>query len=909
MRNYLTEHALQNLWCEPTQDRQYIIQPARYTLKGGALNYAPVGWIRIPLPVQSSGTSSRFFHLYQIGQIPPDLLNIAGSMGQWYTAEGLMETHGVLIDVYLLNGTKVPPAYVYFMQTRDKNVLMAIENVTTLDLGTVLDSTVRKAALDDDDVYVRFYSNKYYDSADYTARNSNKPKINVVSQYVTNSGTFGSFGSQCTNVNNLYDPSGLGASRYYIDGFEVSRPTAYDPVKHRNKMFTMIRDTSIEEVANFGAVQDLPTFMSNVDAEVTKYILMGEPSEHIKYYDDIDFVFYANNAEQKGVLVPTTDGAQIRQLLHNAWSLRGTLPSAVQADHPSLWANSNAIQVRAYVRTGGMRFGLIQEAHRMRELIKLSRAEILGALTGVSALVDAWRAENLEDSAYVQVMGSSLVELENNLELISEAYGYNAATKLMSDPVKPIIAQNGQLLVETPPAARLPVGDAGLTERAIFSYDPDGMLVNSLNNQGDYDTLLLPGVGSGTQAKAEVFPMLMSATRDGTFYAQNVETKHLASYGFRCYVCPLVDGTPTEDWSDITETGVGVYYSYNPTGTEINGYKPKITWDFAALATAGLFPCAKVGGVVYVYTPPLATVNYPGVIRFSVNVQMPGWPVGTNPTRIQKLQPGVLDVFMDGESLIENIDYYVNWPEICIVRRPPRTPAEGLKVYARLHGFCNPDTMERFPARETGFVKGGILSVDGEYDIRNDRAIRIVVGGKLMRREEIRFVEDGVGPVVTDGRPYSITDYQMPVEGYTTKKTVPFQAASLTLDAQVAAYLDLRKPEVPPSNPAIIGSRWQVYSPFFSAILHAFSTGFLGAGQLDTPYDSLDITAWVAPYAYLLDYDPCTQSADLEYIDILPHQYAAPRQVTEAQFAFLHKINLQFLGGKVPLSPGLTIGA
>lgn len=914
MRNYLTDHALENLWCEPSQDRQYIIKPARHTKNGGALRSAPVGWVRVPLPITDSTASSRFFHVYQLGQKPPSLLNIADNPGKWYSAEGLMETQGVLINVYLTNGAKIPPAYVWIQVTYDRNVLLAIENVPGMNLGTVVaGEEIRQARLDFDDIIVRLYSSAWFDSPQYAGINASLPKVNVVSQKVVDSNSFASFWSQCSVVNTQYDAIGLGVSRYYVDGFEVKRPMAYNPSIHYNRMLTMVRDTAIIAVKDFGKIVDLQSFTSLRDVGETKYILMSEPTDWIQYFDDIDFVMTKDNDRDQTVHFPIATGEEIRTLLHNAWAMPANKIASVMNDHDTLWSGLTDVRLRAYIRQGGHKFTLINEARHLKELIKMTREEILGALTGVSALVDEWRADNLESSAFSEVMSSSMEALLNDNTVIAEAYGYNAAVKLMSDPVKPVISSGGQLSVDVPRTGWMGTSETGNGERSFFTYNADGKLVGYFYNEAAYSPMLLPGVTGQTQTKAEVFPMKLSDNHDGCFYMQNVESLRLKTQGFRVYACAAPGGVPSESWTDVTDIGLDLYYTYDPVGTLANGYKPKITWDLSAMATAGLFGCVKVGGYVTMHKPDLGTTNYPGMVRFSVNTTQPGWS-GGSPLRVQKLQPGRIDVFMGlagqgAELLVEDIDYYVNWPEICICRVPPGIPGAGLEVFARLHGFCDPDTMEYAKPREVGFARGGWLSSDGEYDIRNDRAIIVSVGGKFMRRSEVRFAEDDTGPVVPDGRPFGIHDYQLPIEPFTELKTVPEWKAARVIDDTVQDYLDLRKDEYVPGVPFIEGDRWRLYSPFLSAILHAFDYGFLGAGQLEAPYESTDISDWVAPYLYLLDYDPCVQAFEPDYVEVRPHQYSVPRSVNVHQFDFLHKINLQFLGGKVTLSPSIVIGA
>lgn len=916
MQNYLTDYALENIWCEPRQDRLHVIRPARLTKNGGAITTAPVGWIRIALPDADSTAVHKFYHVYQIGQRAAQLLNIVDNPGVWYPLKGLMESNGLLINAYLENGAIVPPSYCWVMLTHDKNVLFAIENVVGMDLGTMVggDSAIRAASLDHDDLRLRFYSSAWFDTAEYTTLNSTLPKIRVTSQLVTDANDFSTFWTQCSIINSQYDAVNLGLSRYYVDGFEVDRPTAYSATKHRNRTLTMVRDTSLIGVADFGQVVDLESFTSIADVGVTKYILMSNPTDRIQYFDDIDFIMTKSGSENKSVIFPVTMGTEIKTLLHNAWSIHSGVLATVAGHHEALWSGLTDVQLRAYIRQGGHQFDLVDEARHLRELIKMSREEILGALTGVSASITSWRADNLESSAFAAVMGSSMEAILNDINPVVDALGYNSCSRLMSDPVKAVTSSAGQLAVEVPEAGRMATFPGGVGERTIFTYNSDGKLVNFFRNMGTYTPALLPGVSGHNQVKAEVMPLKLSTTHDGCFYMQTVNDVMLKTQGFRAYVCDVDgDGDILENWVDITDTGAGTYFTYDEAGDASNGYLPRFTWDLGALSTIHQVGCIKVGGYVSMLSPELAITNYPGIIRFSVNTQQTNWPTGSA-KRPQKLQPGRLDVFMGTaalgcEFLVEDIDYYVNWPEIVITRIPPALPAEGLLVYVRLHGFCNSDTGTYYKPREVGFVRGGWLSVDGEYDIRNDRAIGIVVGGRFMLRDSVRLAEDDNGNPVSDGRPFAIYDYQMPIESYTGRATVPFlEQAMLTEDA-IQAYLDLRKSENVPGLAVIDGDRWKLYSPFFSAILHAFDYGFLDAGQLDTPYESTDITAWVAPYMYLLDYDPCAQSANLDYLEIRPHQYSTPVTVTAQQFTFLHKINLQFLGGKVSLSPSIVIGA
>ena len=52
MHEYLVNHALENVWCSPTQDNQLVFAPKRVTPARGALNYATVLGDTLELPVK-----------------------------------------------------------------------------------------------------------------------------------------------------------------------------------------------------------------------------------------------------------------------------------------------------------------------------------------------------------------------------------------------------------------------------------------------------------------------------------------------------------------------------------------------------------------------------------------------------------------------------------------------------------------------------------------------------------------------------------------------------------------------------------------------------------------------------------------------------------------------------------------
>lgn len=906
MESYLIQHALDTIWCEPIQDRQAIIQPARHTPNGGTLKFAIVGWEYVPVPEVAATAPFRYFHVYQIGQIHPDLLNITNAPNVWVNAVNIIGAYNVTIDVTLDNGAKVPLCNVYFRVGLDKNVLMAVLNVPTCDFGTtILSETTTAATLDNSAVSVRFYSNAWYQGGEFTASADAQVKpVQVTSRYIGSNNDYQNFRALANSFYGSHADHGAGL--YFRDGFVVSTPGAFtnDLI---GKYFTYVYDDSVKEVAFF-PVTDLQAFNSSLDGGQSKYILFrGKSMDTIDYVDDIDvYLIKRTGNSWKGIYVDRKDGNELRNLTHNAYALKTSVVQEAIDQH-TLWDSVSEVEVMLVVRQGGLKRGLVHQANRIEELYKLTEEQILGAMSGLNALLPEWQAAQLENSAYVRLMGMSSKAIMDDPTTVIEAYGYNAATEVMNRNVIPVYQQGIAKYIDIPPALEIP-DQAGHGKRAVFVYDGAGKLLGYFNQQGTNRTIPIPSTFN-TAATAEVFHGTLGA-HDGTYMNMDVVNDALKQFGFRCYTCPIVGGSPSYIWQDVTLTST--YYTYYADGIPGNA-TPRLVWDHDALAAAGLYPCVKIADKVHVYEVPLTTEAYPGFVRFSVNATSSVWSGAgartnaTTRTDLQNIQPATVDVFMDDLPLIEGIDYAVVWPRIVISRKPNRRPDEGLKVMVRTMGHCDPVSGQRSTPREVGFVRGGVLSVDGQYDIRNDRNIRIVVAGALKRKEQVRFAEDDTGPLSTDGRPYSISDYVNRIEPYTAESTLELRAMALATDDDVQGYLDLYLEETTPADEVIVGDRWQLYSPFCSGIIHALNEGFLDNGELDGVYDNLDIQAWLAPYEYLLDFDPCVQNVNTNYVSIAPHQYATTMTLTQKQYAFVERVIQQYLGNKVDLTPYVQI--
>ena len=891
MGELLKEHALANLWCEPIQDRQHTLTPARLTPAGGSFRSFEVLWENIPLPISSSNVRRRY-HVYQIGQLDPASFNMDIPIETWISFASISNSESMVVQAFLSNGCTLPTDECWFYWASDYNLLVAVGINPAFDLGLehyyngqISQWVYRKVTLDNFSLHVRFYSNSRFDSI-YWQQQAVDPihGIQSVSSTVKTIGDYSQFIADCDAIIAFF--GNQGKATYYQDGFVCNRPSGWSSTLV-GKTFRFVWDASVKEIG-FYKVTELPIFDSNLDVGSQKYLLVRETAyDMIDYHDDVDFYLVSRETSTvfKGVYIHRLDPKVLRQVTHNAYAIKKTVVDALISQHTFLTTPSK-LEIMVVVREGGMVRGLSPQLNRVEELYKLSRVQILEAMRETNTDIPEWRASALESSAYTAVMRSDIDDITT--DMVDDAYGYNAATRAVADP--PCSVDNTGVVpyVNVPNLLDIKDKESNGGCRSLFAY-LDGKLKGYWYDTGLYDGIPVPTT-IGNVDRVECFNYQLSEIDDGVVYDSDVSSHDLEQYGFRCYVTPIVGGNPSGIWEDITDYP---FFNYDPVGDVGNGFTPRLTWNHYLLDAGNLYPCVKINKVMQVHRPDVS--NFPGYIRFQL--QANGNPLS--------LEPAAIDVFVAGESLIEDVDYFVRFPWISIHRRPDSTITPD-SVIVRTYGCCNPLTMKHDTPREQGWIKGRIASINESYDIRNDRPIRVVVEGLFKTRDQVRFSENGSGPLSTEGRPYAVTDYPISVENFTGKKTIPYRQQAIDLDERVIAYLSERLPQPTVRHPMIFEERWRAFSPFCSAIIYALQNNIIDA-TFATPYNLAFVEPLVSPWLYLLDVDPCVQGFDPEYQIVLPHPYLDEQTLPIEKYLFVEFVIRHYLNSKTDQTYSVSV--
>lgn len=823
--DYLLNHAYRNVWCTPEQDKQAIIQPARVTPPNGVWNYFNYQWRKIMLP--TTGTDARF-HIYQIGQVHPSILGLLAKPNTWISAKEAMEQENVLMDVYTSKGIMIPRSLCWYIVTGDKNLLVAIRKPSERPTKLV------DIDLEVEPVFVRLYSNAYFNSI----RNAFPDGcIRVKSIRAESVEDITAFQKEVQEL-----PT-YGGTFFYTNGRRINRIdlVSVKPGDYIEYVF----DGSIKREVVF-KVRNLQEFESALD-NLNKFLLhYPGSSQSIDYQDDIDMYLGAafNGTYWHGVYVHKNDSRTMRMVTHRDYSIPVVRVNGTQAANAFL--TSANLELRLTIRHSGYERPLINENNRIAELYKLPPNRIIEAITGVDSTVSVWEASNLESCAYTQLMRQPQGGITR--EMVQQAYGYNAMSKLLGDTPTPVTIYNSQKVVEVPEGLR------GCC--TIYEYDAQGKLLYYTPHTTD-------NTYSCQAADAQFVEMIYGLGGVSLETFDNTSQGTLSPlHNYRFYVAPSISGIKTGDWED--KTGEPYYL------VDGNNY----TWVISAAPYNRVLSNKRH----LAYTFELAPTA--GVFEFDITVLHNGV--------YQKLDMplGELDIFFNGYSLLEGLDFVVHGARVVITtKKYVNTSLQKQSITIRYTGFCNKD-MSRTPAPEAGFVFHGNLSANNRYDIRDDKVIRIVCGGTVRLRSSLDFAEDGIGVNIsnaTNGMPYAIRDIIVPMNNYlvgrqnetSVDKTYEYRQASMAIDQEISDYLTKWLPEQKVAEPNAISGRYTLYSPFLSRIIDDLKSGVLWDEKFHEHFGDDWLRTRLASYERYLAFDPIGTGVfvDPRYVVVHPHPY------------------------------------
>lgn len=864
MFDFIKNHAVQNVWCSPEQDKQIILRIAKITPMNGKPLTHRVMWRKHRLPDNQSS-----WHVFQIGGIHPLLLGLLPTKNTWTSFAQACNTQKMICDIYTINGVNIPRFETFYMFNQDRDLIVAIKQNKKINFD-----------FNDSNIFLRVYSNAYFQS-----NRSDQLVDKVVVQ-----GTRPLTTQQILNFQAVYETHKAlpGVVNAFVNGYRVKNINLLSV--NVGDTVEFVYDSSVIKTVDF-KIRDLNVFESILDLK-RKYLLhyTGQDNQTIDFHDDID-VFLVDTIDtnkERGFYYHRNKGDSFRNVTHRDYAI--TVPY-IEAYLPTIGAAAALdgrvfeymdLTVRLHIRKSGYQRPLVFENSRIKELYKLSDTLIVRAMLNIDSNVDVWKAANLENSFYTKIMRSRYSEITN--EIVQKAYGYNAISKVIGDNPNPTFPFSGFTNVNVP---------YGLQQNSTaYEYDQTGNLLGFYHHTlgSNYSCV-------NSNAKlVEFIPGIGSKQTEQNFGLNNVPIPPNDSY--RVYACKnLIATGPDNNWQDVT--GTDKYIVQNN----------KVVW---ADTTFDPYICVRTNNKFLAYNLSLPVSLGQLKFTFTESHLINNTVI---PNQIAYVPYGQLDIFLNGKSLIRDLDYIVNYPEVVITNKEylinPLTTEQKLVI--RFTDFCD-NQLKLIPKGDVGFIQHGFLSNNNKFDIRDDKVLRIVLNGNLVTRDALEFSEEhpGVGVLDADnGKPYEIKDIIIHLRGLVAENTYSLRQKSIVIDNIISSYLTLKFPQPQRPAPSAIPSRYEIYSPFFNKLIFLLKDNVLDVSDLGNLYSDNQVITKVTPYLPLLNFDPIMEknAVDGNFVIIHPHMLTTVIDLKFEKYRFMERVAKLYGKNVVSLSPFVRVEA
>lgn len=880
MDNYLLRYAIDNVWQNPAVDRQYSYKLQQVTPRYGVRGNYVVEQTRYYLPTNNNRD---YYHIYQIGQVIPANLGYPGKRDVWINLATLAQQDLTLIDVYQTNGIRYSMSETYVMVTSKSNLLVAVK------------LNDRFPALDDNNLYIHFYHNGYFNSP--RSVDAGKHWIETRSGSAASAAAIRQLQIQLMD---LVTAKG-GFPMYFVNGKPVNEISIV--TCQPGDYYDFVLDASIKKVVEL-KIEDLAVFNSTLDTQ-RKYIVHypGPSDDVIDYFDDltVHLIKYGTApGNYTGLTYHQNQGIWLRQLTHRDYSMPVTRVQELIAENPG-WDGIGDTYVKLYIRHGAYARPLVADSSRIWELYKLSDTNILQCMTGTGANNPIWRAENLERAAYVEFMAAPAKQIYpityNEPALTTQAkidaqnfagevFGYHECAKLMNDNPAKVYVDPGTGL------RRVDLAYYFWRNVTLFEYDSTGYLLGHYYQEGGQ-------IYNVVNADCEYVEAITGKGSDdlhGVYGNEPVELNPY--YNFRVYVCKVWGGIPTGEWVDITDAPDRNTYGFLDT-TNLDA--PVWNWVVPSTQYQGYLRTDE-----YFYLKELTFGDNPGIIRFAIaGVENQN---GTMVNKTFEIPFGELDLFMNRKSMIYGLDFWDDGKMIAVSNLEARSTSGIQTILTRGTGFCSPE-MKRYPPGELGFVEYDVLSNDSIYQIHTHKVQRIVVDGRYMDYHDVVFEEDAGGRVmdnVRNGAPYQIQTPQVVLktvfENDYEARVADDQRDQWTSEA-MTYYFPKRDRELVD----VIERPYLVYSIFSNKVLYDLVKGTLKPPFINGQYSDQDIVNYMRGYEWMQPFDILNREYNTNHVRVYPHWNTLPIGLTDDQYTFYTRVLKLYLRQPMELSPFIYI--
>lgn len=842
LSNVFREHLLA-IWANPFADRQATFIPMLVSQPMGNATGVNRCGLRLTPPVR--GARYRF---YSFGALELYRIGLQGKLrsGFWYVSTDIANVHLMSITVTTPEGLVIPAEYVLFQLCPDGTFAMAVKcGLKGYD------------PLVPEPVVVRFYTGSYFDTVDWTTATEG---FRIKGEIVTDAGKLTAvqmFADSCQNkggevlhfVNGVLthdiNPNVAGIGDYVEARWDSSYVKEYDT-----------------------AFDGIPVYLSGYEQSPRQKYLVhfakreGNP---VVYRDDVDW-FVTKPVTPYGVrgrAYVSTERHDVLQLTHSDFGIDVPDIGPVQRAFNDNPGGMSDIRLVGYRKKTAERTALVPEVSRIAELYKLTDEQIVKNMVGTLANVPFWKAESLDRAGYIK-----LLEVSKGSEVVNEdiyaALGYCAASKVLCPTPIP---------VDGYPFVKLN-GNSGET-KTVFEYDSNGLLLGwAVTSQGDEYPVrntecafIEVMLGHGT----EISDVLVDA--DDAIVPPIYHCEHVVVNRATGYILD-VNGT------SFVRRDVNGRVIWN--GVDSDKFERRTYTDRGFFVREYLFD----------------DIHQLSQIAIREFVRKPN---GQRLEEIALIPSATVDVWLNGHSLVPNIDFRIDWPDICIVNRKwlsPETNTVTIRMSPARSMKAVPNSLV-----ETGFVAAGELSRDGKTQVRDTHLTRTVVDGSVKSHIAGLFDEDGTVGSARNGAPYSVSPVIVPTRDTVNRDAYSLYIADSARDSTIEPILEAQRPSSNTNVLNPIEDRHALYSPFMHRLISHLADGSIEiekyvssatdvTGMIDAVVSFSGLVALDPSAAYDTRFVKCMARGTDEIVELSPLEYAVVERLNALYFDSAYDINL-----------------
>lgn len=596
----------------------------------------------------------------------------------------------------------------------------------------------------------------------------------------------------------------------------------------------IVHDASIKTITEVD-YGSLNVFISEKD-NVRKYVLHYPGGvDQLTYFDDIDvYVVGYTGSSFKGLLYSRADVTSLTQLTFKDFSLKTVAVDNIITE----LGVCDSYKIRLIIRDSGIRREIFDERRRLISLYELSDKDIKSTLGGFDSNIDEWKPENLEQSSFSKFVGTTEGKIQ--FQDVNDLYGYYTSVYRLSP-------------------SQIPAGidytylpEQFSNEVLVCEYDKDGLYLGSYNHKEGY-------VYTRNNEEATTLE-LISGEKNYSVVQYRVSPVIVGGGDYRVYLI--------NNGSYIDVTGDNNYYSLS---------------NNLIVFKTGYNLVVRFRKDIYEYRKNIVTDKSIIIVNLDTNISLVGY--------------GESNVYLNGYSLIKNINYFISGYTLYIYGTSKIVSGSN-KIVARFSDFPG-----NYREQVVGFTSSGLLQTGNAFNFLKDREIRMILDGKLVKFDPMMTNVYSDNGDLENNLIFSLSPYYQNIKPYTGVDNYTLQKKDDGGDQKLAEYITFKN--AINSNSAF-NLNFTYVSPFMVNVIGSVLNNSVIEDNFSKNYNDYKVVEYCEPYESFLNVD-LTISETLKYIKPSVIAYYEPLVVDVQTYNFIERLGKIYFPNQPNLLNNITV--